>query len=455
MTQVPLIDRFQDYIREKGLIPAREKILLAVSGGVDSMVMLHLFVRCGYPIGVAHCNFGLRPVEADEDEVVVEKLCRELHVEHFNVRFDTQAEIDASGESVQMVARRLRYAWFNELCVKYGYDKTAIAHHADDSIETFFINLIRGTGLRGLSGISVTNGRVIRPLLFASRKEILDYAHANRVAYREDSSNSSTKYLRNKIRLGVIPRIREISPVFGAVMTANVERLSLVSQFLNRQIELLRREITTEEDNRTVINLERIDPELPRQYVVYEMLASFGFNADVTEKLNRCLDRDDCVGHRFYSATHVAYTDRRRIVVMPITPREEIEITIDEKARRETALGSSITFERLEREDLDTLQQPANIALLDIDRLRFPLLIRRWREGDTFIPFGMEGHKKVSDYLIDEKTALPDKERQLILESEGEIVWLVGRRIDDRYMVTPDTRYVLRITRLEIDSIII
>ena len=212
-----LLEGFKHYVASHKMIAPDDRILLTVSGGVDSMVMLSLFARCGYSIGVAHCNFCLRGEESDEDEVLVEKEAAKYGVEFFNRRFPTREEMERTGESMEMAARRLRYAWFEELCVEHGYTKIAIAHHADDSIETFFINLLRGTGLRGLTGISVTNGRVFRPLMFASRREITEYAVANGIPFREDSSNRSTKYLRNKIRLGLIPRIREINPKLSLI----------------------------------------------------------------------------------------------------------------------------------------------------------------------------------------------------------------------------------------------
>ena len=227
-----LLDKFQDYIRENELVKPSERVLLTVSGGVDSMVMLSLFARSGYAIGVAHCNFQLRGAESEEDEVLVQQEAARYGVPFYNMRFDTKGEMERTGESVQMAARRLRYDWFNALCAEYGYDAIAIAHHADDSIETFFINLLRGTGLRGLTGIHAVNGRIVRPLLFASRRDILDYAHAERIPFREDSSNRSTKYLRNKVRLGLIPRIREINPKFTEQMCANIERLTDAQLFL-------------------------------------------------------------------------------------------------------------------------------------------------------------------------------------------------------------------------------
>ena len=227
-----LLEAFRKYIADNDLATHDDRILLTVSGGVDSMVMLSLFTRSGYRVGVAHCNFQLRGAESDEDEVLVEEETRKYGVEFYNKRFETAAEMERTGESMEMAARRLRYAWFDALSREHGYTVVAIAHHADDSIETFFINLLRGTGLRGLTGISTQVGKVVRPLMFASRKEILEYAVANRIPFREDSSNRSTKYLRNKIRLGLIPRIREINPKFTSLMRRNIARLTDAQLFI-------------------------------------------------------------------------------------------------------------------------------------------------------------------------------------------------------------------------------
>ena len=221
-----LLDNFQRYIRRNELAAPEDFILLTVSGGVDSMVMLSLFVRSGYRVGVAHCNFQLRGVESEEDEELVRREAEKYGVPWYNKRFDTKGEMERTGESMEMAARRLRYAWFDELSREHGYTVVAIAHHIDDSIETFFINLLRGTGLRGLTGITTHAGKLIRPLMFASRKDILEYAVAQHIPYREDSSNRSTKYLRNKIRLGLVPRIKEISPKFPDLMRQNIGRLT-------------------------------------------------------------------------------------------------------------------------------------------------------------------------------------------------------------------------------------
>ena len=442
-----LTDRFQSYVERHGLFSRDDRILLTVSGGVDSMVLLSLMASLGYRFGVAHCNFQLRGAESDEDEVIVAREAARYGVPCYNRRFDTAAEMERTGESMEMTARRLRYAWFEELRREHGYAAIAVAHHADDSIETFFINLLRGTGLRGLTGISTQVGKVIRPLLFASRKEILEYAVQNRIPFREDSSNRSTKYLRNKIRLGLIPRIREINPKFTSLMSRNLARLTDAQLFINHGIERIRSEAVTSDTGIDTIHLDRLDPAFPQGFVIYELLSSgYGFKGDVIDSLCHSLEQD-ATGRRFYARERVASIDRGKIVIAPIAPDDACLTTVRKGAPRSYCGNSVLYYEYCDIDTIKNFGVPENIAQVDADKLQFPLTLRRWRDGDWFVPFGMTGRKKVSDFLVDAKVSVAEKQRQFVLLSGDEIVWLVGRRIDDRYRLTPDTENVLRITK--------
>ncbi len=442
-----LLDKFRKYIKDNSLATHSDKILLTVSGGVDSMVMLRLFAECGYDIGVAHCNFQLRGRESDEDEVLVADAAARLGVPCYNKRFATAQEMERTGESMEMAARRLRYDWFAELSEQYGYTVVAIAHQADDSIETFFINLLRGTGLRGLTGISMTRGRIIRPLLFASRKDIADYAVANGIVFREDSSNRSTKYLRNKIRLGLVPRIREINPKFTDLMRHNIGRLTDAQLFISRSIELLRSQIETRAGGQTVIDTDRIDRNYPVEFVIYELLSTpYGFKGDVVDGLCRAL-AEGVSGRKFFSKEYVAYLDRRKIIIQPLQSTELCEVSVENGASRAYCGNSVLYMEYLDIDNVDTLSLPENIALIDADRLEFPLTLRRWMDGDSFVPIGMSGRKKVSDFLIDAKVSLPEKQRQFVLLSGGRIVWLIGRRLSDEFKITGSTENILKITK--------
>ncbi len=424
-----------------------DKILLTVSGGVDSMVMLELFVAAGYRVGVAHCNFQLRASESDEDEVLVEQHAAKLGVDFYNRRFDTQGEMEQTGDSMEMVARRQRYEWFDQVSREHGYNVISVAHHIDDSIETFFINLFRGTGLKGLTGITPHRGKIIRPMMFAQRKDILDYAMMHKVPFREDSSNRSTKYLRNKIRLGLIPRVKEINPKFTTLMRQNISRLTNAQQFINATIEKIGSEVISCNDGIYQLNVELIDPSMPQDFVIYELLNShFGFKGDVVDSLIASSSSESS-GRRFYSKEYVAYTNRGKILITEIPSEDACEVVVEQGALRNYCGNSILYYETIDIGELESFATPAKVALLDADKLKFPLTLRRWREGDSFMPIGMTGRKKISDFLIDEKVSQPEKERQFVLVSNGEIVWVVGRRISEKFKVGYDSENVLRITK--------
>lgn len=442
-----LLAQFQRFVAEKGLFTHDERLLLTVSGGVDSMVMLALCVESGYRVGVAHCNFGLRGAESDEDERSVQEVAARYGVPCYNRRFDTAGEMERTGESMEMAARRLRYAWFEELCATEGYAAIAVAHHADDSIETFFINLLRGTGLRGLTGITQQRGRIVRPLLFATRKEILEYAVANHIHYREDSSNRTTKYLRNKIRLGLVPRIREINPKFTALMQRNIGRLSEAQRFITTAIEKIRAEAVTTHAGVDTIDLARLDGDFSRNFLLYELLSSaYGFKGDVIDALCAALDAGHS-GRRFYAREWVAVPDRGRVLVARIEEEDPCSVEVREGALRAYCGNSVLYFERRSIDLVESFGVPPQMAQLDADKLQWPLTLRRWQEGDWFIPFGMTGKKKLSDFLIDEKVSVMEKRRQFVLLSGDDIVWVAGHRIDERYRLTDKTEQVLVIHR--------
>lgn len=442
-----LLEEFEKYIEENKLFTHDDRLLLTVSGGVDSMVMMSLTAAAGYQFGVAHCNFQLRGVESDEDEVLVETEAHRYGAEFFNKRFDTVGEMERTGESMEMAARRLRYTWFKELCEEHGYTAIVIAHHGNDSIETFFINLLRGTGLRGLTGISSQIGHIVRPMMFATRKDIHDYAIAHHIPYREDSSNHSTKYLRNRVRLGVVPMFKDIKPQFTTIMRRNIARLSQAQDFITSAIEIVKSEAMENSGDMHTLWIDRIRPTLPRNYVIYEILNSeFGFKGDVVDSLCRALD-SELSGRRFYARDWVAVTDRGRVVVTPVVDDDDCEVIVEKEAVRSYAGGSVLYYEYCDIDFIDSLDQSDNVALLDADKLKFPLRLRRWKDGDWFIPFGMSGRKKLSDFLIDKKVSLAEKRRQFVLLSGDDIVWVVGRRLDDRYAITRKTENVLRVIR--------
>lgn len=435
-----MTDAFKSYLRQKGWLTESRRFLLAVSGGVDSMVMLDLY-RQTMPAGtyaVAHCNFQLRDQESESDQQLVEAYCSEYGIELYVRRFETVREAEDRAESIQMAARRLRYEWFDELCGEFGYDYVAIAHHIDDSVETFFINLMRGTGLRGLTGIPSDRGRIIRPLLFAGREEISNYAAQRGIRFRNDSSNDSNKYLRNRLRHEIIPMFSSSSSHFGRTMEENLSRLQQTQQYIDTQIRELRRRAIR--DNRLLLielSAENLSFEL------HELLSPFGFPGEVIADLAALIHRAGvdgvtASGKQFVSENWTATVDRQAII---LTERA------DEPLREEWIEKDDPRIEWLSLDQVPaSLRTPSNVAYLCADALSFPLHLRRWQEGDWFIPLGLAGQKKVSDFLIDNKVPLPEKARQRVLTSGPSIIWLTGRRIDDRYKVTERSQKVIKIT---------
>ena len=445
-----LIERFQEYVTRNSLFTHEDKILLTVSGGVDSMVLMSLCVNSGYNVGIAHCNFCLRGKESDEDEILVQETARRYGIECFNRHFDTTGEMARTGESMEMAARRLRYEWFHQLCEEQGYTVIAIAHHIDDSIETFFINMLRGTGLRGLTGISNQVGRIVRPLMFATRKEIMEYAQRKHIAYRVDSSNLTTKYLRNKIRLGLIPRIREINPRFPFIMHQNIARLTAAQHFIDGAIDNIYKNIVEEKAGIYTLHIDGIEHISSREFVIYEILSSrFGFKGDTVDGLCKTL-ANETSGKRFYSRNYVAYLDRGNIMVAPIEDEDDCEVIVERGDMRSYCGNSVLYYEHTDIDNVNEYHLPSDVALLDEEKLQYPLRLRRWREGDSFIPFGMAGRKKVGDYLTDQKVPVVERKRQFVLVSGEDIVWVVGRRTDERYRVGNNTENILKITKLNI-----
>lgn len=450
MQSEALLKTFERYVERHELFSHEDKILLAVSGGVDSMVMLSLFVRLGYNIGVAHCNFSLRGEESDGDTEMVLNECAKLGIVCHSKRFDTEGEMERTGDSMEMTARRLRYAWFNELCHTEGYNVIAVAHHSNDSIETFFINLLRGTGLRGLTGINRQYGKVVRPLLFASREEILDYAKHNNIPYRNDSSNLSTKYLRNNIRLNLMPMLQDINPRFMPLMQGNLCRLDEAQQFIDAAIEQVRKVAMHSENGIDTIEVSAIDATYPRDFVIYELLSStYGFKGDVVEQINNALKRG-VTDKRFYSRDYVAHLDRGNILISKIEEEDSCEVVVEQDSTRSYCGNSVLYYEHTDIDNINDFRLPSDVALFDEKKLQYPLRLRRWREGDSFVPFGMEGRKKVGDFLTDQKVPVVERKHQFVLLSGEDIIWVVGRRIDNRYKIESKTKNILKITKYTI-----
>ena len=438
-----MIEGFKSFVAEQELFADNEPVLLAVSGGIDSMVMLDLFARSAYKFEVAHCNFKLRGEASDGDEALVESRCKELNVPFHCRRFDTAAFAKDKGISIQMAARELRYAFFNELLEKQGLKYVAPAHHLDDKVETVFINLIRGSGISGLRGIPVKNENVIRPLMFAYRSEIEDYQKENKLDFREDESNKEVIYMRNKIRHEIIPLFMELNPSFRGEMTDTMKRLEGTEQIYRQVIELAIREVVSQEQGRYFIDVNKLKMFSPLHQVLYELISLFGFKQYDVPNIIKAMD--GIPGKKFLSQAYQLVIDRDKLIISVIEKKEVfLDILIDEDVEL-ISKPIPLTLERIENKGF-TIPSEAHVAALDLDRLQFPLILRKWEQGDSFIPLGMKNHKKLSDFFIDEKISVVDKENIWVITSGDEIAWVIGHRIADPFKITSATRKVFLIT---------
>lgn len=442
-----MLKRFKQYIIDNSLFHPSDKVLLAVSGGPDSVVMTHLFAHAGFSFGMATCNFMLRKEESDKEEEFVRKLADDYKVEFYSIRFDTRKIAREQKISVQMAARNLRYRWLEETRRKYGFNCIATGHHLDDQIETVLINFIRGTGIAGFHGMKASASSIVRPLLFATREEILQYAVENGIEYMTDSSNLSSKYFRNDIRLNLIPLIKKINPDYQKTMSDSIMRLQKAEIVFREAIEAAYQKICKKKDKRIYLSVKEMKSLKPLGIYLYEFLSPYGFNYSVVEDIAASLDKPS--GKVFDSATHQLLKDRDYLIIYPLSEqydsKDEIIIHEDTGALSDPV---PLSFECFDKEKHFSLIEDENIAFIDKDRLQFPLKLRKWKRGDYFYPAGFGKRKKLSDFFIDKKIARIDKKNVWILQSGEQIVWIVGYRIDDRFKITHSTRTILKITRL-------
>jgi tRNA(Ile)-lysidine synthase len=437
-----MFKRFQEFSRQERLFSSGSRILVAVSGGIDSMVMAWLFREAGIEHSIVHCNFSLRGVESDSDEEFVTSWARNNNIPFLSMRFDTLGYAGKRRISVQMAARELRYDWFRSVIRTEGYDAVAVAHNLNDNVETFLINLIRGTGLSGLAGMSPRNGDVIRPLLFATREEIASFATIQNIGYREDSSNAQVKYTRNRIRHLVIPEMEKVNP--GAVQSISdtMAHLASSSVIVDIYISKLSSEIFRSTGDATEAEISSLAALTPQEPHIFELLRPYGLSPKQTSEVIALLHSD--TGKSVFTISHRLLNDRGRIIITPRkteTPAEYRFNSIDEM--RISGLFSDL---RITEPSEEALPRIPLTAALDLDRVTFPVTVRPWEPGDRFRPLGMKQMKKISDFLIDLKVPVTEKEKVLLLLSRDEIMWVMGYRIDDRYRVTPQTGRILVIT---------
>lgn len=458
-----MIEKFRGYIESNHLINKGDHILVALSGGIDSMVLAELLRRCGYDIAFAHCNFHLRGAESDDDEVFVRKYAERVRVTLFVRQFDTLDFAANNKISVEMAARELRYSWFNDLIaanqsldngdasenssvVSNGcslgknlrFDKLALAHHADDQIETFFINLLRGSGIKGLKAMKPCNGLYIRPLLWASREEIRQFAIKNDITWREDRTNQDTAFLRNKIRHELIPFLDEFKPEARRKILESVSHMASENRLYEELVNEKLSQIEKTDGVLHSINKRHFERNasmsgslMQSRQLLFEWIRQFGFSFSQCESIFTALAAEP--GKTFYSNDYELVIEKNTIDVFPI----------DFNPRHEEMLSFSI-FEKTSQFSL--LTSNPNIARLDYSTLKLPLKARFWQHGDRFRPLGMRGSKLVSDFFNDNGFTTFQKKNTIILtDSDDKIVWIVGYRIDDRFKITEKTKTICQI----------
>ena len=425
------IDKEIPYLKQK-------KLLLAVSGGLDSMVLLHLFQKLKYDIAIAHCNFQLRGVESFGDQKFVKDYAEVNGIPFFVTQFDTEAFAKDYKLSTQVAARMLRYNWFYELLEEENFDYILTAHHADDNLETFLINLTRGTGLEGLTGIPVENDKIIRPLLFLTRSEIDDYAKENKVQWREDSSNASDKYVRNKIRHHLIPILKELNPNFMTSFLKTENYLQQSQSMVEDAASMVYQQVAHETDDQIHFDLRKLLKLSNYQSYLYQWLKEFGFTAwdDIYDLVN------GQSGKQVFASQYILLKDRDSLIVYPVDREGSLKEFHIEENQLEVNIPLKLSLCKVPDISIDSNKT----IFVDADQLAYPLIVRKWKTGDVFMPFGMNGKsKKVSKLFKDEKLSLIEKENTWLLCSGDQIVWVVGIRADHRFRTIKTTKNILKI----------
>lgn len=433
--------KFQWFIHQHKLQQGNEKVLVAISGGLDSVVMAMLFYKAEIPFALAHCNFSLREEESDADAVFVKALATSLNVPLFITTFNTKSFAKKEGISIQMAARNLRYEWFEKIRQEKGFASIATAHHQDDVTETILLNLLSGAVLTGIQGIRPKNKKLIRPLLWSSRMDIYKYAMTQHYTWREDSSNASDKYKRNYLRQHIIPLLEKLNPSIQETMgNAALQRQQIIL-WHQIQLEKTKRELFEEVGNTIEIQVEKLQSAQMNPAILFELIEPFGFSYTQCSDLFSHLE--DSESKYFYSNTHRILKEKTKIVILPLSEKTLSKI-MEIYPETTTLVYNEVELQfHVEEAHNTIIENNKDVAKLDFDLLRFPLQIRHWQSGDKFTPLGMKGSKSVSDFLIDVHTGMLDKENQLVILSENKIVWLVGMRIDERFKITEKTQNVI------------
>lgn len=437
-----MLTRFIDYIHKEHLLAEGQRVLLAVSGGRDSVVMCELMSQAGYGFSIAHCNFNLRPGDCDRDESFVRALAKKYGVDIYVSNFNTVDYAKEKSLSIEEAARELRYAFFEKIRREEGHDAIATAHHRDDAIETFFINLMRGAGIMGLQGIRPRNGFVIRPMLAFCRNDINAFIKDKHLDYVEDYTNAEPLYLRNRIRLQLMPLLRDMAPSFDKTMQSNLEHLSDAAEIYSDVIEKYRSMLLHRNSDETYsIDIKALRSIEPYNTVLFELLHPFGFSATVMPEIVKVLEGES--GKRFYSDSYILVKDRIHLLLYPRIKNDDKEFIIE---------GPEITYDNklpicLSVEDATSgqVRLSPEEAWFDCDKLCFPLILRHWHHGDRFVPFGMKNKKLLSDFFTDIKLDVEQKRRVWVLcDAEGQVLWVVGYRAANVAIVNSSTKNILK-----------
>lgn len=433
------VDSFIDYIKKNALFTQKDKMLLAVSGGKDSILMAQLFKLAGFKFSIAHCNFNLRGEESQRDEAFVKLFASTLEVPFYSTHFDTKVYAKANHQSTQMAARALRYQWFEEIRANHNYNFIVLAHHQNDSIETLLLNLTRGTGIRGLHGILPKRGYLVRPLLFLSRQQIDEVIDKNHIDYVEDSSNKNDLYARNSIRLNVIPILKEINPNLEETFAHNMIRFAETEAVLQNVVAQTRENLCEKRNGDVYLNIEKIKSLDPQKLLFFELLKPYHFTSAVVDEILQSLTKQS--GTSFYSYSHSATINRAEIIISALGLANDEDVFFMHPHDEFILIGSQKLG--LSYAEANAIEANRNKAFVDADKLIFPLVVRFKQDGDKFMPLGMTQYKKLSDFLIDNKVPLPNKSKiPLLINGNGEIIWVIGFRQDNRYKVNATTKKV-------------
>jgi tRNA(Ile)-lysidine synthase len=439
-----MLSQFKAFIANKGLLKQSQRALLGVSGGIDSSVMADLFAKTNLSFALAHCNFKLRGPESDKDQLFVERLAKKYNVTYFTIEFDTESYSRKKGISIQMAARDLRYSWFNDIAHRNGFDRIAVAHNRDDVAETMLLNLIRGTGLKGLTGIKPIQDIVIRPLLFAGRNEIEGYAIKEKIVYREDLSNKETKYYRNLIRNKIIPLMQKINPSVQETLNQEAEIFTSAFALYKQEIRHIIEAVTIEEGERVVLSIPKMLSLRLNAPIVYELLLPYGFSYTDSQNILKSFQSES--GKTFNSGNYILVKDRSTIIIKEQeNPDHNTAFEIPEGVE-DLHVPIRLSLQIKPRTSDFKIPTSAFSVALDADKIKFPLKLRKWANGDFFVPLGMHGKKKLSDFFIDRKISILDKEDIWLLISQDHILWVIGQQIDDRFKIMNETKNILLIT---------